>query len=145
LWHKEDHTKVRDFCYHNGKLLYINDDDNVIYEMASDNPIADEANISWQAQLGPFDEYIEDKKIYSKIKMRLKLAELAEADIYIQIDGGEWEWQEHIVADKETSHYVPIVPRRCNKFGIKITGTGYCRIESLVREYRQSTSRKDVR
>lgn len=145
LWHKEDHTKVRDFCYHNGKLLYINDNDNVIYEMASDNPIADETNISWQAQLGPFDEYIEDKKIYSKIKMRLKLAELAEADIYIQIDGGEWEWQEHIASDKETSHYVPIVPRRCNRFGIKITGTGYCRIESLVREYRQSTSRKDVR
>ena len=145
LWHKEDSVRVRDFCYHNGKLLYINDDDGVIYEMASDKPMPEETDIKWRAQLGPFDEFIEDKKIYSKIKMRMKLAELAEVDVYISIDDGEWEWQEHVIADRETAHFLPIVPRRCSRFAVKLEGTGYCKVESLVREYRQGTARRDVR
>ena len=145
LWHKEDSVRVRDFCYHNGKLLYINDDDGVIYEMASDKPMPEETDIKWRAQLGPFDEFIEDKKIYSKIKMRMKLAELAEVDVYISIDDGEWEWQEHVIADRETAHFLPIVPRRCNRFAVKLEGRGYCKVESLVREYRQGTARRDVR
>ena len=145
LWHKEDDIRAREFCYHNGKLLYINDEDGVLYEIASDNPMPGESEILWRAQLGPFDEFIEDKKVYSKLKTRMTLAELSEVDIYISVDDGEWEWLQHINADKETSYFVPIVPRRCNKFAIKFSGQGYCKIESLVREYRQGTSRKDVR
>ena len=104
-----------------------------------------ESEIKWRAQLGPFDEFVEDKKIYSKIKMRMTLAELSEVDIYISVDDGEWEWQQHIMADHQTSHFIPIVPRRCNRFAIKLSGKGYCKIESLVREYRQGTGRRDVR
>lgn len=145
LWHKEDNVRAREFCYHDGKLLYINNDDGVIYEIASDRPMPGESEIKWRAQLGPFDEFVEDKKIYSKIKMRMTLAELSEVDIYISVDDGEWEWQQHIMADHQTSHFIPIVPRRCNRFAIKLSGKGYCKIESLVREYRQGTGRRDVR
>ena len=77
--------------------------------------------------------------------MRMKLAELAEVDVYISIDDGEWEWQEHVIADRETAHFLPIVPRRCNRFAVKLEGTGYCKVESLVREYRQGPARRAVR
>ena len=144
LWHKEDNTRVREFVYHNGKLLYINDYDNIIYEIASDNPMLSEKDIEWRAELGPFDEYIEDKKVYSKLKMRLKLAELAELDVHISIDGGEWEWLKHISSSAERVQFVPILPRRCDKFSIRFKGKGCCKIESLVREYRQGSHGKEV-
>lgn len=145
LWHKEDDTRARCFCYHNGKLLYISDNDGVIYEMASDNPMPTETDIKWYAQLGAFDEFIEERKIYSKIKMRLFLAESSELTISISLDGGEWEMQQRINAERDRSYFLPIVPRRCNKFAIRFDGKGYCKIESFVREYRQGTGRKEVK
>lgn len=144
LWHKEDNVRVRDFAYHNGKLIYVNDDDGVMYEMASDNPMASERDITWRAELGPFDEFIEDKKVYSKMKMRLRLEDMSELAVYIKMDDGDWEQLQHINAEKSRSMLIPMVPRRCDKFAIRFIGKGYCKIESLVREYRLGTIRKDV-
>ena len=145
LWHKEDSVRVRDFVYHNGKLLFINDTDNGIYDIDSNTPMPTEKDIAWSAELGPFDEYIEDKKVYSQLKMRLKLSALSELTVSISIDGGQWEKIARINSDKEVAQMLPIVPRRCDKFSIKFEGKGYCRIDSLVRIYRRSTARKDVR
>lgn len=145
LWHKEDNVRARDFVYHNGKLLFINDVDNVIYEMASDKAMQEESGISWRAQLGPFHEYIEDKKIYSKLKMRLKFGEFSKLAVYMSIDEGEWELIEEYDSEREVSVMLPIVPRRCDKFALRFEGTGYCRIDSLTRIYRQGTSGKGVR
>lgn len=145
LWHKEDNTRVRDFCYHNGKVLYINAADGIIYEMDSETPLDNENDINWMVEFGPFDEFIEEKKVYSRMKMRLKLEEGSELDIYIKIGDGEWEPVQHIDNHTERAQLVPIVPRRCDKFSIKLEGEGNCRIESLVREFRMSTMGKDVR
>lgn len=145
LWHKEDSVRARDFAYHNGKLLFINDVDNKIYEMASDNPMPSETDVEWFAELGPFDEYLEDKKVYSQLKMRLSFAKSSELNVLISIDGGDWEILSRFINDRDKTEMLPIVPRRCDKFAIRLEGKGYCRIDSLVRIYRQSTSRKGVR
>lgn len=145
LWHKEDDVRARDFVYHNGKLLFVNDADGIIYEMASDNPMEDEKDILWSAELGPFDEFIEDKKVYSKLKMRFNLEEGSELTISMSIDGADWERMDHITYEKDGAKELPIVPRRCSKFSVRLEGKGYCKIESLVRVYRQSTGSKDVK
>lgn len=145
LWHKEDSVRARDFAYHNGKLMFVNDADDKIYEMASDNPMTSETDIEWYAELGPFDEYLEDKKVYSQLKMRLSFAKLSELNVLISIDGGDWEILSRFINDRDKTEMLPIVPRRCDKFAIRLEGKGYCRIDSLVRIYRQSTSRKGVR
>ena len=145
LWHKEDDKRVRDFCYHNGKVLFINAEDNLIYEMASDVPLQDEKDIYWMVEFGPFDEFIEEKKVYSRMKMRLNLEEDSELNVYIKIGDGGWELVQYIDNHTERSQLVPIVPRRCDKFSIRLEGEGNCRIESLVREFRVSTMGKDVR
>ncbi|MFQ9811212.1 MAG: hypothetical protein ACLRYB_18190 [Segatella copri] len=89
LWHKEDNLRARDFCYHDGRLLCINDYDNKIYEMMPTEPVEEKERIEWSAELGAFDEFVEDKKIYSRLKMRLKLDDLAELTVMISVDGGE--------------------------------------------------------
>lgn len=145
LWHKEDHMRARDFCYHDGRLLCINDDDNKIYEMIPSGEVEEKEPIEWMAELGPFDEFIEDKKVYSRLKMRLQLADLAELAVMISIDGGDWERIEHLNAEYDRAIVLPIVPRRCDKFAVRFEGKGRCRIESLVREYRQGTINGGVR
>ncbi|MDO4486033.1 MAG: hypothetical protein Q4C46_05485 [Bacillota bacterium] len=142
MWHKEDDARARDFCYHNGKLLYIDESDNLIYEISSGKP---EEDIEWFAELGPFDEFIEDKKVYSKLKMRMKLEVGSSLTVSISIDDNPWEVIENIHSEDDRALLLPIVPRRCNRFAVKLEGIGRCRIESLVREYRLGTGVKDVR
>ena len=144
LWHKEDNLRARDFCYHDGRLLCINDYDNKIYEMMPTEPVEEKERIEWSAELGAFDEFVEDKKIYSRLKMRLKLDDLAELTVMISIDGGDWEIIEHLNAEYDRAVMLPIVPRRCDKFAVRFEGKGRCRIESFVREYRQGTIKGGV-
>lgn len=39
-----------------------------------------------------------------------------------------------LTADAKRSYYLPIIPRRSDHYRLKLTGTGGCRIYSLVRE-----------
>lgn len=134
LWHKEDNARARAFAYLNGKLLFIDDVSNSIYQIDSSSGSNE---IEWMAQLGPFDEFVEDKKIYSKLKLRLNFEELSELKLSISIDDGEWELIGNVNTRQGRTLTVPIVPRRCNRFAIKLEGKGYCKIESIVRQYRQ--------
>lgn len=142
LWHKEDNARARDFCFLNGRLIFINDynydyfEENQIYIVDADEPIPEEKDIPWYAEIGPFDEYVENKKVYSRIEMRIEIPEDTSLDFYIKMDNGEWEY-----IDRRTHTHGFVVnqvftPRRCNKFAIRIEGTGNCRIDSLKRKLR---------
>ena len=96
------------------------------------------------AELGPFDEYVENKKIYSRLKMRVNLDNEAELTVMISIDSGAWEPIDHFTTAYKRTIDLPIVPRRCDKFSVRLEGKGRCRVESLVREYREGTMRGGV-
>lgn len=138
MWHKEDNVRARDFCYHDGKVMFINSDD-YIKIVDADVPDAEEEDIRWMVEFGPFDEFVENTKIYSKIRMRLKLEHLSELSVYMSLNEGEWEELQHVTSKDDRALTIPVVPRRCDKFSILLEGKGKCRIESLVRQYRHGT------
>ena len=144
LWHKEDHLRATDFCYHDGKLLCIDRENKTIYAISTTENVEDAEPIEWMAELGPFDEYVENKKIYSRLKMRVNLDNEAELTVMISIDGGAWEPIDHFTTAYKRTIDLPIVPRRCDKFSVRLEGKGRCRVESLVREYREGTMRGGV-
>lgn len=143
LWHRQDGTHINDFAVLDGKVLYSSPDDTHIVIMHADEPTEGE-DIHWVAQLGAYDEYVEDKKVYSKFRMRYKLKEGSWFKVYISIDDGDWELAQTIEYDKnDRSRSVQIIPRRCDCFAIRLEGKGYCKIKSMVREFRQSTYKKE--
>ena len=137
-WHIEDDMRATDFCYFKGNLIWISDGAIMVSSGTSEE-------IEWLAEFGPFDEYLEDKKVYSKMKMRLRMYEGSELSLYMKIDSNEWELVDTIEADEETAAYLPIIPRRCDKYAIKLVGTGRVKIESLTRRYRAGTDGRDVK
>ena len=145
LWHKEDNVPVRDFCFFNGKLIFIADkgseyfDKDRIYIIDADEGMQQEKDIVWWVELGPFDEFVEEKKIYSKLDMRLDIPVDTVLDFYIKMDSGEWEFIDRRTHTHELIIRQIIAPRRCNKFSIRIEGKGKCRIDSLRRRYRVGT------
>ncbi len=136
-WLQEDNVHMPDLCVYEGLLMYIDADSKKIMKIGA----GDEQGIEWYAVFGEFDEVIEDKKVISKLKMRLTMTEGATLNVYVKIDSGDWELVNHFPHDTERAVVVPIVPRRCDRYSVKLAGTGRCRIESMLRQYRQTTGR----
>lgn len=99
-------------------------------------------HLEWMAQFGPFHEYLEEKKIYSKLALRLKANAKSVVKVYMSIDDGEWELVKMYDFAATGGEVIPIIPRRCDRYSIRIEGKGDCEIVSLTRRVRQGTFSK---
>lgn len=104
-----------------------------------DEPTESYEDIEWMATFGPFDEYIEEHKIYSKLALRIKANGEASAKVYISINEGPWEQVEYYPQVSTKGDFIPIIPRRCDRYSIKIEGNGKIEIKSLTRRVRQGS------
>lgn len=145
VWHREDNARFRDCCTYDGKLFFISAE-------ASDSCLADRiyvinpetatetlAQREWMAVFGPLDENVESQKIFSKVSIRFIAQPNTVVDIFIKMDSGEWEQIKHFEYAETFGETVPIVPRRCDRFSIKIVGSGDCEIKSLTRRCRRGS------
>jgi hypothetical protein len=166
VWHKEDNTRMWDSCTIDNRMFCIESSgDELICHtdvMASDwtpcggtdmsgsiwytnpvNPTETWEDLEWSATFGPFDEYVENKKIYSKLSLRVRADEKkygpCELDVYISMDEGPWESVAHYDAVSTKGDFIPIVPRRCDRYSVKLVGSGRCEIRSLTRHLRQGS------
>ena len=163
VWHKEDSTRMTGTCTIDNRLYFINAQSEALkcgpsaitsqwllvgHGAASNgkiliiNPLnANESteDIEWMAQFGPFDEYMENRKIYSKILMRLVRSNESEVKVYISENEGAWELVQDFYPTKTGGDYIPIIPRRCDRYSIKIEGKGKCSVKSLTRKVRRGT------
>ncbi|MBQ6698697.1 MAG: hypothetical protein IJN09_06600 [Oscillospiraceae bacterium] len=107
----------------------------------------EEAETKWSAELAEITEYINERKCYSKLLLRLDMEEGSRAKVEISCDRGEWKtvWERSAESYTEGEHRsaytatVPIRPTRCDRFKIRISGTGEVVIRSLIREYEQGS------
>ena len=131
MWHREDETHAQQFAYCAGDLTYIDAETGKIMATSGGT----DEKIKWYAQLGEFIEFSDDKKIYSKIKVRMKLDAGARVTISVSTDSGAFLPISTVYAQSERVAYVPIIPIRCDRFSIRLDGVGGCKVESIVREY----------
>ena len=141
LWHLEDNTHADDFAFIDEQLVYTDHDRGEIITTSGSGDNIETEPIEWYAKFGDFDEFVENKKVYSKIEMRLKMEEHSQMNVWMSIDGGAWESVYQLDTWFKRTVEMPIVPRRCDKFSILITGKGYVKIESMVRVVREGTMR----
>lgn len=186
LWHKEDSTRFRSCATIGDSLYFIAYADDLIacseqvicskwllcgngtttgdvYIVNPATPYEDADNMKWRAVFGPFDEYIEEHKIYSKLALRIKSGYGADNDIteendvaietddgnnlildrtvkvYISLNEGPWELVETYDPPRTKGDFIPIIPRRCDRYSIKLEGEGNCEIKTLTRRVRQGT------
>lgn len=145
VWHKEDSVWFRDCCTLDGRLYFINREDSgafeadKVYVINPEEATELQKDRKWMAQFGPFDEYLENQKIYSKMSLRFIAEPGTKVTIFIKMDDGEWEIVKKFEYATTNGEVVPIIPRRCDRFAIKISGTGNCEIKSLTRRYRRGS------
>lgn len=148
LWHKEDDVRFRSCCTLNGRLYFIEDagtDDfekDKVYIINPETATETKLQRDWMATFGAFDELIENQKIYSRMSLRFIAQPGTSITILIKMDDGEWEIIKRFEYANTGGETVPIVPRRCDRFSIRVVGTGDCEIKSLTRRFRRGSGVK---
>lgn len=139
LWHKESDYDFVDFVLWEGGLCGMTKGGDIWSLVSRRNayPGSQEAFVMWMVEFADFTEANPNKKGIGKVQIRLELEEEAWAQVWIQFDSdGIWhEMGQKLEAGIKRSHYLPVIPRRCDHYRLKITGTGGCKIYSLTREY----------
>lgn len=134
IWHREDESEAVSFAYTDG-LCFLDSDGN-IWNVSGNCTGEEEERVEWFAQFGDFTDSEPNAKAVSKIQIRLELGVGAEARVFIQYDSdGIWEKVHELSAISRRSVYLPVIPRRADHYGIKIEGSGDCRIYSIAREF----------
>ena len=97
--------------------------------------------VEWYAETGDITDSDPYKSGLSKLWVRLEVDETANVTVKTQYDDdGTWHVCRSVVGDgRKRSVSIPVIPRRCDHFRIRIDGKGGCRIFGISREYYQGS------
>lgn len=137
-WYKEDSTHALGFAYTGGVLYMLDAKDNGLYALRDKNSTE---TVEWFIETGDYADTDPDKKAAGKLQMRLSAESGARVTVAIQYDSdGVWRTVKTILgAMPNQSMLIPIQPKRCDHFRLRIFGAGRVKLYSITRENYHST------
>ena len=128
LWHKEGRESIRFLAVYDGNLFMVNENGDM-YAVGPGTDGDSEACVSWMARTGRLFFRTPDHKHISKIKVRASLYDGTTLKIEIRYDGiGPWNPVAQKISRTRIGYVFPIIPRRCETFELRLTGSGDMRI-----------------
>lgn len=133
LWHKEDDLHAECFCSCREELYCIEHKSGKIMTMLGSGT-QDTVKLAWMVQTGIIGTSSPDMKYISRLLVRLSLEIGARVRIYAQYDSvGAWEHLGTVSGMNLRTIQLPIRPRRCDHFRLRIEGEGDARIYSITK------------
>ncbi|MBQ8758215.1 MAG: hypothetical protein IJZ20_00810, partial [Clostridia bacterium] len=147
IWLREDSSEVIGFAERGNEKLMLCADGSLIQLDSGDEAV------SWSVETCEFTEFIDNRKCYSRLLLRLDMESKSSVKVQIRRDRGRWEtvYAENAENKMQNAKYplnfsegeyrnyytvnVPLRPIRCDRFSIRISGVGKVVIRSLVREF----------
>lgn len=137
-WYRENLPigSITDFTEHLGSLLCAA---GGIEEIAHDNQVSEligteEGNVAWSCETGLIGYSTVEQKYVSRFNIRMSLARDAYMDVLVQYDSdGVWHNQGRIQGVGTRTFILPVRPRRCDHFRIRLEGSGDVRIYSFAK------------
>ena len=140
MWHKEDNVQAMQFCSHEGELYYIDAADQKIKNVVGSGVTADTAKVNWMAETGIMGISNPDKKYISRIDVRMSLKFGSRVTFFIDYDSaGSWEHIYTMDGVDTRSFTIPIKPKRCDHFRLRIEGVGDAKIYSICKTIEQGS------
>ena len=141
MWHREDNTHALAMCSMGNELYYIDTDGNnrKIKIIGSDEN-TDEDKVRWMCETGPVGMSSPDKKYVSSMNVRMSLDLGTRVHFSIQYDScGAFEPVCTFTGTKLRSFCVPIRPKRCDHFRLRIEGEGDAKIYSVTKNVEEGS------
>ena len=139
MWHKEDNLYVDGFCSYMNELYAIDHNTKHIITLHGSGK-QDSKRVPWMVETGLMGMSLPDMKYISRLIIRMSLEVGANVEVSIQYDSiGDWEKVCQMTVTSLRSFSVPVRPRRCDHFRIRIEGEGESRIYSITKTIEQGS------
>lgn len=134
MWHKEDSWNPVGFAW-NGGLYLLGTDGNMWLDGRS-RPTGgtEESPITSMVEFTDFVDGSPDRKGILRFQLRMELDAGTEMEVEMKLDSGGWERIAQLSASRKKTYLIPIVPRRCDHFRIRIKATGMWKAWAMTRE-----------
>lgn len=134
-WYRHDGLDVQRFAWNDG--LYALCENGELWYMGHGSQVpegaVEEGPVEWFAETADFTDGTPNRKGVHRLEMRCELDEGSTLTVKIQFDSGAWQTIKTITANKKQSHLLPIIPRRCDHYRIRLEGKGDAWIYGLTR------------
>ena len=126
IWCREDDTEILFIANLNNMMYYIDASGNMKAIEGDDEEV-----IEWEAISGNI--FVSGKRKYvGRMSIRVDLEKYSFIEIWISYNNDDlWEMVKTITAAKNRSYDIPVRPKRCDHFRIKMRGVGRCRVYAL--------------
>ena len=139
MWHREDDMQATCFCNCRGDLYFIDYATNQIKSVKGTGA-PETAPIRWEAVTGVIGTDSPDKKYVSRMDVRLLLDVGTVVTFYAEYDSsGAWEHLFTMTGKELRSFAIPVRPKRCDHFRLRITGVGDAKIYSISKTIEQGS------
>ena len=133
LWHREDKTHAVGFCFEGG--LYCLCADGTLFTTQEDAVGTVEETVTSMCEFADFTAGSPNHKGITKLQLRVEIEPNAVLRVEIMYDSnGIWQTVQTLAAQGKTSCYLPVIPRRCDHFRIRLSGQGEWKLYSLTCE-----------
>ena len=134
LWTKEDDPGIKSMTYMDGTVYALTSDRIITMNGTCGNQAIENALYSY-IEFGDFTDGSLNRKAVSKVQLRMELDEGAWLNVKIRYDSdGEYTTLFTVEAGKKRSVYIPVIPRRCDHYRIRMEGGGKWTLYSMARE-----------
>lgn len=131
LWHKEDNLTALRFCPIDDEIYYIDGEEKTVKTLFGSG-VTDQKPIKWMAETGTLGLSSPDKKYISRLNIRLVMEIGARAVFSVQYDSsGIWEQICSLTGHNLRTFTLPVRPKRCDHFKLRIEGVGHVKIFSI--------------
>lgn len=146
MWCAEDACGAVDFATADGKLYVAGDrgDTDGKYPICVSAPgMAAEADMPWSFTTPRIGYGLPNRKYVSRVLIRLEIGDAALPTVELSRDGGTWEalsCAARAGADgaRTGSITIPIRPRRCESFRIRVSGIGAYKLTGITKYMEES-------
>lgn len=148
LWHKEDNIQADAWCSCRNEMYFIDHADKKIKTILGSGTV-DTSPVEWMAETGiitspnntgAYPDLIANRKFVSRMQIRMALVLGAVVNAYIQYDSCDsWEHLWTMTGTSLKTFSIPIRPRRCDHFKLRLVGTGECKIFSISKSIEQGS------
>ena len=132
FWLQEDGLNAG-FAWANGRFYLLDRAAKKVYLTGQDN--SEETKVSWSAEFCAMDEVVHNRKSYSRLLLRADFEAGSWLKAEISMDGGPWQTAGQWSAGHGQTKVIPLLPRRCDRFRIRLSGEGNVMLRSLTRDY----------
>ena len=141
LWHREDDFRALAMCACEDRFYGIEHGSGSILMLAGPEDPGEE-RVAWMVQTGPLGLDLQEKKYVGRVVLRMSMEADTRVQAFIQYDSmNGWEPVGGFRAQRLSSVSLPIRPRRCDHFRLRLEGVGETRVHSMAFYLSQGSDR----